>query len=153
MHGKVMRRDVGQKQAYRLREHRDLVTENPMSLWLPSQRGILAEAPHRQRVTRFRSSRTSPFDIPTGISPLTHKPSGVTANPTGGQALPVQHRVRSVCQSAGRAPLSHSHAENGGRMYRLVALPEFGEHELKLSSNSDDFALFAFTFGENSQAL
>ncbi len=40
---------------------------------------------------------------------------------------------------------------NGGRMYQVVALPEFGEHELKLSSNSDDFALFAFTFGANSQ--
>jgi len=25
--------------------------------------------------------------------------------------------------------------------------PEFGGHELKLSSNSDQFALFAFTFG------
>ena len=40
---------------------------------------------------------------------------------------------------------------SGGRMYEVVALPEFGEHELKLSSNSDDFALFAFTFGANSQ--
>ena len=33
------------------------------------------------------------------------------------------------------------------RMYEVVALPEFGIHELNLSSNSDDFALFAFTFG------
>ncbi|MCH7736865.1 MAG: redoxin domain-containing protein [Chloroflexi bacterium] len=40
---------------------------------------------------------------------------------------------------------------NGGRLYQVVALPEYGEHELKLSSNSDDFALFAFTFGANSQ--
>ena len=40
---------------------------------------------------------------------------------------------------------------DGGRMYQVVALPEYGEHELKLSSNSDDFALFAFTFGANSQ--
>jgi hypothetical protein len=40
---------------------------------------------------------------------------------------------------------------DGGRMYEVVALPGFGEHELKLSSNSDDFALFAFTFGANSQ--
>jgi thiol-disulfide isomerase/thioredoxin len=40
---------------------------------------------------------------------------------------------------------------NGGKMYEVVALPEFGEHELKLSSNSDDFALFAFTFGANTQ--
>ena len=36
---------------------------------------------------------------------------------------------------------------DGGRLYEVVALPEYGTHELKLSSNSDDFALFAFTFG------
>ena len=40
---------------------------------------------------------------------------------------------------------------NGGRMYEVVALSDNGEHELKLSSNSDDFALYAFTFGANSQ--
>ena len=34
-----------------------------------------------------------------------------------------------------------------GRLYEVVALPEYGVHELKLSSNSDDFSLFAFTFG------
>ena len=34
-----------------------------------------------------------------------------------------------------------------GRLYEVVALPEYGTHELKLSSNSEDFALFAFTFG------
>ena len=34
-----------------------------------------------------------------------------------------------------------------GRLYEVVALPEYGTHELKLSSKSDDFALFAFTFG------
>ena len=34
------------------------------------------------------------------------------------------------------------------RMYRLVNLDRFGEHELKLSSNSYEFALFAFTFGD-----
>ena len=33
------------------------------------------------------------------------------------------------------------------RMYRIVALPEFESHELKLSADSPDFALFAFTFG------
>ena len=36
---------------------------------------------------------------------------------------------------------------NEPRMYEVVALPEYGIHELTLSSNSDDFALFAFTFG------
>ena len=34
------------------------------------------------------------------------------------------------------------------RMYRLVNLNRFSEHELKLSSNSYEFALFAFTFGD-----
>ena len=33
------------------------------------------------------------------------------------------------------------------RMYHLVELPAFGSHELKLSSNSEGFALFALTFG------
>jgi thiol-disulfide isomerase/thioredoxin len=34
-----------------------------------------------------------------------------------------------------------------GRLYEVVALPEFTGHELKLSANSKDFSLFAFTFG------
>jgi len=33
------------------------------------------------------------------------------------------------------------------RVYNLVNLAEFGGHELRLSSNSPEFALFAFTFG------
>ncbi len=35
------------------------------------------------------------------------------------------------------------------RMYNLVDTPEFGGHELKMSSNSTEFSLFAFTFGAN----
>jgi hypothetical protein len=34
-----------------------------------------------------------------------------------------------------------------GRMNEVVALPEFGGHELRFSSNSDGFGLYAFTFG------
>ena len=33
------------------------------------------------------------------------------------------------------------------RMYNLINLPEYGGSELKLSSESDEFAVFAFTFG------
>jgi len=36
------------------------------------------------------------------------------------------------------------------RMYRLIESPEYGGHEMKLSSNSDEFAVFAFTFGSYS---
>ena len=34
-----------------------------------------------------------------------------------------------------------------GKMYRAVEVPEYGEHILKLSSESSNFAIFAFTFG------
>ena len=37
---------------------------------------------------------------------------------------------------------------DGDRMYNLVNLAAFGGHELTLSSNSDQFALFSFTFGD-----
>ena len=33
------------------------------------------------------------------------------------------------------------------RMYAIVEVPAFGRYELKLRSNSDNFAVFAFTFG------
>ena len=36
---------------------------------------------------------------------------------------------------------------NEGRMYFVVSLPAFDDRELKFSSNSPDFALFAMTFG------
>ena len=34
-----------------------------------------------------------------------------------------------------------------GRLYQVVALAEYGSHDLRLSSTSDNFALFALTFG------
>ena len=33
------------------------------------------------------------------------------------------------------------------RMYRLIRMKEFEQHQLKISSNSDRFELFTFTFG------
>ncbi len=38
-------------------------------------------------------------------------------------------------------------------LYNVVALPEFGSAELKFSSNSPDFALFALTFGSYSETF
>ena len=34
-----------------------------------------------------------------------------------------------------------------GKMYKAVEVPEYGEFILKLSSESSNFAIFAFTFG------
>ena len=36
------------------------------------------------------------------------------------------------------------------RMYRLIESPVYGGHEMKLSSNSNEFAIYAFTFGSYS---
>lgn len=36
---------------------------------------------------------------------------------------------------------------DGARMYRVVQLPALGDHELRLRSTSDSFAMFAVTFG------
>ncbi|MYI83439.1 MAG: redoxin domain-containing protein, partial [Chloroflexi bacterium] len=36
---------------------------------------------------------------------------------------------------------------NEPRHYAIVELPDFGEHELQLASNSDKFGIFALTFG------
>ena len=33
------------------------------------------------------------------------------------------------------------------RLYRLIKSPDYGGFELKISSNSEKFELFAFTFG------
>ena len=48
-----------------------------------------------------------------------------------------------VYDESGRSILSIDES----RLYRLLELPEFGEHELVLRSNSDLFAVNAFTFG------
>jgi hypothetical protein len=42
---------------------------------------------------------------------------------------------------------------DGPRLYAIIEIPEFGEHIVKLSSNSDDFAIFAFTFGINESGI
>ena len=60
-----------------------------------------------------------------------------------GQPLNPEQAGGDVAFSGGR---SYVDVEEG-RLYRIVSLPFFSSHELKLSSNSDDFALFAFTFG------
>src|SRR5262249_43249372 len=52
----------------------------PDSLCVPSQYGLLFDAPQRHRVTRLRTSHGWPSARSIGMPPLTHSaPSGVTA--------------------------------------------------------------------------
>ena len=39
------------------------------------------------------------------------------------------------------------------RLYAIIETPEFGEYIVKLASNSDDFAIFAFTFSINESGI
>ena len=65
-------------------------------------------------------------DIPLDGRPLTQKEAG-----------------QDLIVEGGRSYLSVDEP----RLYAIVELPEYGTHELTLASNSDQFALFAFTFG------
>lgn len=79
-------------------------------------------------------------------------------DPDGGEAFDVQVTIDSrplLPQEAGADVVVESGRSyfrvDVARLYEVVALPEYGDHELKLSSNSPDFALFAFTFGAYSE--
>lgn len=64
-----------------------------------------------------------------------------------GRALQAEEAGADVVVADGRSFLR----VDEGRMYQVVALPEYGSHELRLSSQSDNFSLFAFAFGAYEQ--
>ena len=75
-------------------------------------------------------------------------------NPSGGQSFQVDVNIDGRPLTPQQAGQDIDFTEGRsfftvteGRMYQVVALPSFSNHVLRLSSNSDDFAVFAFTFG------
>lgn len=78
----------------------------------------------------------------------------VVIDPKGGEPFDVQVTIdgRPLLPEEAGADMIFSEGRSffrvdEGRMYEVLALPEFTGHELKLSANSKDFSLFAFTFG------
>ncbi|MFQ5934129.1 MAG: redoxin family protein, partial [Dehalococcoidia bacterium] len=61
-----------------------------------------------------------------------------------GDPLPVFFRGADIVRSEDGSTFIEV---NEARMYNLVQSPEYGGRELRLSSNSDRFSVFAFTFG------
>ena len=82
------------------------------------------------------------FPKSTGSSPAAGSNSP-PIQPHGRPLLPAEAGADIVFDDEGRSLLRVDEA----RHYAIVELPEWGEHDLKLSSNSDNFAIFAFTFG------
>lgn len=82
----------------------------------------------------------------------------VVIDPEGGAPFDVQVTIDGrplLPQEAGSDVVVESDRSffrvKEARLYEVVMLAEFGGHELKLSSNSPDFAFFAFTFGAYSE--
>lgn len=85
----------------------------------------------------FARTVNAVFDLEDGVEPFDVQ---VTLN---GRPLLAEEAGGDVVVESGRSYFVVDEA----RLYSVVALPEFGDAELTLSSNSPDFALFAFTFG------
>ncbi|MFN8639572.1 MAG: redoxin family protein, partial [Dehalococcoidia bacterium] len=91
---------------------------------------------------RFRAMSANVVLHPTGTQPL-----DVVVELDGRPLLPTEAGQDVTPRADGR-----SHMEvRDARLYEVVRLPAFGEHELRLRSNSTDFAVYAFTFGSYEQ--
>ncbi len=65
-----------------------------------------------------------------------------------GEPIPTTHRGDDIQQDkAGNTFF----LVDEPRLYRVVEQPEYSGHELRLASNSDQFSVFAFTFGSYAQ--
>ena len=76
------------------------------------------------------------------VNPLADSPFEVQVT-IDGRPLSVEEAGPDVIVTDGRSYFK----VDEGRLYQVVALAEYSTHELSLSSNSDNFALFAFAFG------
>ena len=77
------------------------------------------------------------------IDPPRDEPLEVVIELDGRPLLPEEAGADIVFTAGGSSIVRVSEA----RLYALVELPAWGEHELHLRSNSDNLAIFAFTFG------
>mgnify|MGYP002639696075 CR=1 FL=1 len=83
--------------------------------------------------------------------------ANVVVNPTGTEAFAVYIEIDDRPLKPEEAGMDVLFDRDGRsyfsvdepRLYSFLETPEFGEHIIKLASDSDDFAIFAFTFGIN----
>ncbi len=79
----------------------------------------------------------------------------VVMSPQGGEAYHVRVTIDNGPLAPDQAGADVRFDQDGNsyvevdeaRMYELVKTSDFGKHELKISSNSTDFSVFAYTFG------
>ena len=88
----------------------------------------------------FARSANIVIDLEEGVEPFKVK---VTIDDSGERPLLPEEAGVDIVYEDGESFL---HVDEG-RMYFAVSLPDYGGRELRFSSNSPDFALFAMTFG------
>ena len=77
------------------------------------------------------------------LSPPPGDPFAVVIELDGRPLLPAEAGPDVTFDESGRSVI----VVDSARVYAIVELPEWGDHELKLRSDSPSFAIFAFTFG------
>ena len=77
------------------------------------------------------------------LNPPRDEPFEVVVEIDGRPLRPEEAGADVVFDAEGRSVIR----VDAPRHYAIVELPEWGEHELTLASNSDNFAIFALTFG------
>ena len=91
----------------------------------------------------FARSANIVIDLEEGVEPFTVRVSVTDAETGIKRALDESEAGVDIVYRDGESLLEVTE----GRMYFALSLPEYSETELKFSSNSPDFALFAMTFG------
>lgn len=94
------------------------------------------------RIQDYLAIRFSAASVNAVVNPTVNEPFrvGVTLD---GRPLTRQEAGRDIMIEGGQSFFT----VDEGRLYNLVTLPRYSDHELQLTPRSAGFALFAFTFG------
>ena len=106
-------------------------------------RGDRARPHHRGSVGLLRRSRSSRGRCTSCCGLSAQSRSRRSSSSTGARCARDEAGADVTFDEEGRSVV---HVEEP-RMYRVVDLPQWGEHELRVRSDSDNLAIFAVTFG------
>ena len=111
-------------------------------LWR-NEREAIVHARQTEDLEDYIALRILTRSVNVVLNPTMGEPFDVFVELDGRPLRPEEYGADIETDEEGRAVLR----VDGPRLYAIVELPAYGEHELKLRSNSDDFAISAFTFG------
>jgi thiol-disulfide isomerase/thioredoxin len=144
---------AGQEQYYiepdSTREYFDLETYTPQQFYL---NGLWTNGP--ESITHARSTNNLEDHI---AFEFVGRSANIVVNPEGTEPFNVYVEIDDRPLKENEAGMDILFDDQGRsyfvvsepRLYGFLETPKFSEHIVKLASDSDDFAIFAFTFGVN----